>query len=110
VTSDGTLSPVERRVLAMRDAGVQDAEIARRFRRSRGYVKRVARLADARAGGGAEVDTDLTPLERRVLKWRDQGARPQDMAWRFRRSPEHIARVEHLARYKLQRAGKEAGR
>ena len=106
MTSTGDLSPVERRVLAMRDAGVQDAEIARRFRRSRGYVKRVAMLANARAGGTDEVDGDLTPLERRVLKWREQGARPQDMAWRFRRSPEHIARVERLARYKLARAKK----
>ena len=49
----------------------------------------------------AMVD-ELTALERRVLKWRDQGARPQDVAWRFRRSPEHIARVERLARYKLR--------
>ncbi len=106
MSSAQDLSPVERRVLAMRDAGVQDAEIARRFRRSPGYVKRVARLADARAGGGAEIDGGLTPLERRVLKWREQGARPQDMAWRFRRSPEHIARVERLARYKLARAKK----
>ncbi len=107
MSSARDLSPVERRVLAMRDAGVGDAEIARRFRRSRGYVKRVARLADARPGGGVEeVDGDLTPLERRVLKWREQGARPQDMAWRFRRSPEHIARVERLARYKLARAKK----
>ncbi len=106
MSSARDLSPRERRVLAMRDAGVHDAEIARRFRRSRGYVKRVVRLADARAGGGTGDDGDLTPLERRVLKWRDQGARPQDMAWRFRRSPEHIARVERLARYKLARGKK----
>jgi hypothetical protein len=85
-----------------------DAEIARRFRRSPGYVKRVALLSGAqdRRAAAPKRDGKLNPLERRVLKWREQGARPQDMAWRFRRSPEHIARVEKLARYKLARAGR----
>ena len=93
-------------MLALREAGVDDAEIARRFRRSPGYVKRVALLSRTpRHRRSVARDNTLTPLERRVLKWRDQGARPQDVAWRFRRSPEHIARVEKLARYKLQRDG-----
>ncbi|MGH9031508.1 MAG: hypothetical protein ACRDZV_05205 [Acidimicrobiia bacterium] len=101
MVSTRDLRPLERRVLALRAAGLDDPEIARRFRRSPGYVKRVALLArvDRRPDGRR---ARLTPLERRVLKWRDQGARPQDVAWRFRRSPEHIARVERLARYKLE--------
>jgi DNA-binding CsgD family transcriptional regulator len=98
------LRPLERRVLALRAAGVGDAEIARRFHRTPGYVKRVATLAGVDRRHDRRRDGRLTPLERRVLKWRDQGARPQDVAWRFRRSPEHIARVERLARYKLARA------
>ncbi|MGI8796030.1 MAG: hypothetical protein ACR2IR_05505 [Acidimicrobiia bacterium] len=101
------LRPIERRVLALREAGLDDAAIARKFRRSPGFVKRVALLAGAPHERAAVTrDDSLTPLERRVLKWREQGARPQDMAWRFRRSPEHIARVEKLARYKLRRAGR----
>lgn len=100
------LRPLERRILALRDAGIDDAEIARRFRRSPGYVKRVALLSGSpHRRRHSTRQHGLTPLERRVLKWRDQGARPQDVAWRFRRSPEHIARVEKLARYKLRRAG-----
>ena len=94
-------------MLALRAAGVDDPEIARRFRRSPGYVKRVALLAGApHERTTVTRDDSLTPLERRVLKWREQGARPQDMAWRFRRSPEHIARVEKLARYKLARSSR----
>lgn len=88
----------------MRAEGVGDPEIARRFRRTPGHVKRVAALATiARQHDGRPSGT-LTPLERRVLRWRDRGADPHDMAWRFRRTPEHIARVERLARYKLARA------
>jgi DNA-binding CsgD family transcriptional regulator len=100
------LRPLERRVLALQKAGVDDAEIARRFRRSPGYVKRVALLSRTpHRRRRVRNKHGLTPLERRVLKWRDQGARPEDVAWRFRRSPEHIARVEKLARYKLRRSG-----
>jgi DNA-binding CsgD family transcriptional regulator len=104
VVASRDLRPLERRVLAMRAAGVDDPEIARRFRRSPGYVKRVALLAEVDRRHDGKRRGTLTPLERRVLRWRDAGARPQDVAWRFRRSPDHIARVERLARYKLTRA------
>ena len=102
------LRPLERRVLALREAGMSDAEIARRFRRSPGYVKRVALLSGAkhRQAAAPKRDGKLNPLERTVLKWREQGARPEDVAWRFRRSPDHIARIEKLARYKLARVGR----
>jgi len=42
----------------------------------------------------------LRPLERRVLKWREDGASPSDIAVRFRRHPRSIEQIERLARYK----------
>jgi DNA-binding CsgD family transcriptional regulator len=100
------LRPVERRVLALLDEGVSEPDIARRFRRSPRFAKRVADLAGVDRGPARDGGRpSLTPLERRLLKWRARGVRPEELAWRFRRSPEHLARVEHLARYKLRRAG-----
>jgi len=98
------LRPIERRVLALRHDGMGDAEIGRRFHRGPGFAKQVARLSQVeRRALRADDAPALNPLERRVLKWRDRGVRPEEMAWRFRRSPEHIARVERLARYKLRK-------
>ena len=42
---DQRLRPIERRVLALKDAGVPDTEIAHRFRRSPDFVSRVERIA-----------------------------------------------------------------
>jgi DNA-binding CsgD family transcriptional regulator len=166
------LRPVERRVLRWADAGLDDAEIGRRFGRGERWTAQVRRLArldvprsagaddsagatDAAAGdgegrpagaatdaaarnggaaggaadpaagdGGAargatdpaagdgareragdtgrrEAVTRLRPLERRVLRWRAQGADHDELAPRFRRSPEFLARVEEYAHYKL---------
>jgi len=107
MTEEEELRPLERRVLQMRAEGQDDAEIAQRFHRSPEHIGRVADLAriarhpsvDSR---GADGD-DLRPLERRVLAWRDDGATPEDLAPKFKHSPEHMARVEDLARYKLRR-------
>jgi hypothetical protein len=110
-----TLRPIERRVRRWVDSGVGDAEIARRFRRSTGWVARVRMLAEldravtepsaqaAAANRATATATDgrLRPLERRLLRWRDQGVDYDELSSRFRRSPEFLARVERYARYKL---------
>jgi hypothetical protein len=44
----GRLRPLERRILAWRDAGASYAEIAARFRRSPAFVRRVEELARSR--------------------------------------------------------------
>jgi hypothetical protein len=104
VPDDTQLRPLERRIRRLVDDGVSEADIATRFRRSPEFVRRV--LALTRLPGrhaATESRSPLRPLERCVLRWRDEGADPSDFAPRFRRSPEHLERVEQLARYKLAR-------
>ena len=109
MTDEDDLRPLERRVLRMQAEGQDDAEIAERFHRSPEHIRRVADLARiARHPSAEPADGDdheeLRPLERRVLAWRDEGATPEDLAPKFKHSPEHMARVEDLARYKLRRS------
>jgi hypothetical protein len=89
------------------DDGVPHAEIGRRFRRSPEYVGRVLALAHLPGRAAHEHDDhddrELRPLERCVLGWRDRGATHDEIAPMFHRSPEFVAQVEELARYKLAR-------
>jgi DNA-binding CsgD family transcriptional regulator len=97
-----TLRPVERRVLRLVDAGVDDVEIARRFRHSPEWVARVRGLA-AYPRSGTHLQGDvLRPLERRILRWRAAGADYEQISPRFRRSPQFLRQVELLANYKLR--------
>jgi DNA-binding CsgD family transcriptional regulator len=102
----GTLRPIERRMTRLAASGVPVAETGRRFHHSGDFVERVLELASlpGRDAAAAESGQGLRPLERRLLRWREQGADPQELADRFRRSPEHIERVLALADYKTQRA------
>jgi DNA-binding CsgD family transcriptional regulator len=105
MVDDERLRPVERRVLRWAQAGVDDAEIGHRFRRSERWAAQVRFLAglDGRSASPARKDR-LRPLERRVLRWREQGEDLVDLSDRFLRSPDHLARVEEFARYKLATA------
>ena len=108
------LRPVERRVLRWVASGVDDAEIARRFGRSIRWVAQVRLLADLdraatdptapAAGPSRAADDRLRPIERRLLRWREQGVDYDELSVRFRRSPGFLARVEQYARYKLASA------
>ena len=88
------------------DAGMDDVEIAWRFRRSPRYVRRVLDLSahPARDGHSSTDTRGLRPIERRVLRWRDEGAGFDEMAPRFRRRARTLQQVEQLATYKLQKA------
>lgn len=96
------LRPVERRMLKMAEAGVDDVEIAWRFRRSPRFVRQVRGLAAREPEARLEPANGLRPIERRILKWRDLGLDHDDLAPRFRRSPNFLRQVETLARYKLR--------
>jgi hypothetical protein len=102
------LRPVERRVLRWAEVGLDDAEIARRFGRGERWAAQVRFLADldrpAAPVSSAGPSERLRPIERRVLRWREQGAGHDELSGRFRRSPEFLARVEEYANYKLATA------
>lgn len=77
------------------------SEIARRFRRSSDHIDRVIEWARLPGRGAPTENETLRALERRVLRWREQGAAYEDIAARFRRSPGFVERVEGFARIKL---------
>ena len=102
VAGTESLRPVERRVLRWAAAGVDDAEIGRRFGRGERWVAQVRILAGVPRTGRSPVRSDaLRPIERRVLRWREQGSDHAELSGRFRRSPDFLARVEAFAHYKL---------
>ncbi len=104
MTSQRALRPVERVVLLLVHEGVDDTEIARRFRRSPEMIRRITALARVPRTAGAKVvpHDGLRPLERRLLRWRHYGATYAEIGCRFRRSPAFVARVEAFAHYKLE--------
>jgi DNA-binding CsgD family transcriptional regulator len=89
-------------MIRLADEGHDQAEIARRFRRSPEFVERVMEFTRLPRGEGTSSEEGLRPLERRVLKWRDGGANHKEIGKRFHRSAGHVARIEQLARLKLQ--------
>jgi len=96
---------LERRVSRLASAGVATGEIGLRFHRSRDFIERVLVLSQLPGRRAPQEQPGLRPLERRLLRWRDEGAKPQELAHRFQRGPEHIDRVLALADYKQHTAG-----
>jgi hypothetical protein len=112
LTEQSAPRALERRILRLVEEGVGYDEIARRFRRSPEMIPRLvdlARLArseaTASAGAAASAGVEvLRPLERRVLRWRDDAAADYaEIGARFQRSAAHVQRIETLARHKLAR-------
>ena len=106
MNDDGDLRPIERRMLKLSNAGADDIEIAWRFRRTPKGVRQVIACAQMDRGTPEPAPPSpggLRPIERCVLRWRDEGADFADLAARFRRGPAFLAQVEVLARYKLAR-------
>ena len=95
--------PLERRVLAWLERGLDPQEVAARFRRSPEFIGRVAELARLPREAVDRGSSGLRPLERRVLRWVDQGAPVEDIAARFRRSPQFIRRVVGMAQLRTDR-------
>jgi DNA-binding CsgD family transcriptional regulator len=104
MVENDSLRPLERRVLRLVRDGVDDTEIARRFRRSPEFVRRVIVYTGLPRAGATPEAGALRPVERRILKWLAGGSDHAEIGRRFRRSSRHIERIEQLATYKL-RAG-----
>jgi DNA-binding CsgD family transcriptional regulator len=98
-----SLRPLERCVLRLVANGVDHIEIARRFRRRPEFVDRVIAYAGMPHNSVQPPGDVLRPVERRILKWRANGAEHADIGRRFHRSAGHIRRIEQLATYKLAR-------
>ena len=91
---------------SMAEAGLTPAETGRRFHRSERYVEQVLRLAQVPRASDDQsnpVGAPLRPLERRLVRWRDEGVDAGEVAAMFGRTPEHIERVLALVDYKQRR-------
>jgi hypothetical protein len=98
LTVDTTAArPLERRVLALLERGVDPREVAASFRRSPEFIGRVAELARLPREVIDRGTSGLRPIERRIRRWVDEGASFDDIATRFRRSPQFIERVVGLS-------------
>ena len=82
--------------------GVLPGEIGRRFNRSEDFIERVLTLASLPDRHAPLPRAGLRPLERRMLRWRDEGVSSRELADRFRRGPGYIAQVLTLADYRLE--------
>ena len=105
------LRPVERAMRKLADDGMSDSDIAWRFRRTPGHVRRVLDMSRVRRRPRDRADEnapDLRPIERVVLRARREGTDTAEIAARLRRTPRGIAQIEKLATYKLGRL--DAGR
>jgi hypothetical protein len=104
-TAPDSLRPLERRVLALQEEGVDREEIARRFRRSPEFIDRVIEMAHMPRHPSTTTTPPgrhaLRPIERRLLRWQDEGETFDALAPRFKRSSAHLRRVVNLASYKL---------
>ncbi len=94
------LRPIERRVLAMRDQGLNYEQIGARIRRSPEHVARIVQWTEIPRSGRPPTRTPR-PIESRVLALRARGETHEQIGRRFRRSARFIRQVEGLAHFRL---------
>lgn len=93
------LRPIERRVLDMQEEGVPVDEIAARFNKSSEFVERLLGWTDIPRNGNGNA-RDLSPIERRVLDMRAEGASHAEIAEKFKKTERYIRQVDGLAHFK----------
>ncbi|HSL27442.1 MAG TPA: hypothetical protein VLA54_14300 [Acidimicrobiia bacterium] len=92
------LRPVERRMLALAQQGLDPVEIGRRFRRGPEHVERVIDWTRIPRQRPPQRHQGLRPVERRVLDLRAEGFSHQEIGELFRRGENYARRVETFAR------------
>ncbi|MBT8199306.1 MAG: hypothetical protein KJO36_02195 [Acidimicrobiia bacterium] len=105
------LSPIQRVIRKQLEDGATVVEVATSLRKRPGTIRRFAEMADYAIDTGMERDRSrstsedgLRPIERRVMAMRTDGERLGDIAAKFRRSPQHIRRIEEYAQMKQTRS------
>jgi DNA-binding CsgD family transcriptional regulator len=106
VAGGSALSPLERRVVALRESGLDESAIAVKFRKSPRFIRLVLSIGEMRkdlesassGGPGSGRRAGMSARQRLVMKWRDRGASYAEIASRLRRSPLYVRRIEQLAR------------
>lgn len=94
------LRPIERRVVAMREQGLEVDAIAARLKRSPQHVERMLTWIEI-PRSGPPARRSPTAMERRVLALRADGMSYEAIAARFKRSARFIRQVEGMAHYRL---------
>lgn len=96
------LRPLERVILRLKDENVTMVAISRRIGKKPGTVERILRMVEYKEDRPAKPsrDDDLRPLERVILRLREQGETYGEIGNRLGRSGAQIRRIEGYARLK----------
>ncbi len=93
-------SPIQRVLTRMQDEGMSMHEMAVRLRKRPGTIRMLLEHG-ARTGTGERADERLRPIERVVLRAREDGETYGQIASRLGRSGPHARRIAGYARFKL---------
>lgn len=110
MSDTSVLSALERRVVALSEAGLDESAIGVKFRRSPRFIRQVLTIGEIRKdlqtpglrGVGSAPAIGMSPRQRVVMKWRARGASYAEIASRLRRSPAYVRRIELMARWKSE--------
>ena len=102
--SQQSMSPIERVVTRLHDAGASPSQIGSRIGKKPGTVARILDMASFRAHSYSPTKVDggpLRPVERVVLRLRAAGEGYGEIGNRLGRSGRQVKEIERFARLKL---------
>ena len=102
-----SLSPIERTIVRLHNQGAPLSEIATRIGKKPGTVARIMEMTRYRLHGGGtprRPEKGLSPLQRTVLRLRDDGESYGEIGIRLPRSGRRIQQIEKYAHFKLSQS------